>query len=232
MIGLSVCCHDWSVCVLSWLACLCVVMIGLSVLSVRAAGNLRQEAVARSEAATTPRTPRTARTDTATTPRSAVDSYTPFSQSEAVSTHISASETEQKRSGGTESTSRSRTIRTRSSHDSESSIAEDIPDGSYTHKEASPSPDKRMDSSDDTIINSSVNEEDETEVRSKGKKSPVGRLLPPGNSPLPQPWSHKTGSESESEESVSHTGQMSFRGQRWLGCALCVAVLWDPARWV
>lgn len=111
-------------------------------------------------------------------------------------------------------------------------MPEDIPDGSELSQRV-PSPDKRLDSSDDTIINSSVNEEEETEgrSRSKGKKSPVGRLLPPGNSPLPQPWSRKTGSESESEESVSHTGQPSLGGcghcrfsDHVLWCCLLVVV--------
>ncbi|KAL8608223.1 hypothetical protein ACOMHN_016678 [Nucella lapillus] len=170
---------------------------------VKASGNLRPEAGARSENAATPRT------DTATTPRSAVDSYTAFSQSEAVSTHISGSESEKKSSPAGNSTPRSRAPRLGSS---ETSIAEDVPDGSEIPTQADSSPEKR-DSSDDTIVNSSVNEEDETEVptrgSSKGKKSPVGRLLPPGNSPLPQPWSRKTGSESESEESVSHTETQS-----------------------
>lgn len=166
------------------------------------------------------------------TPRSAVDSYTPFSQSEAVSTHISASESDHKRSGTESSNSRSRAPRSRLSQTTESSVPEDIPDGSELSQRV-PSPDKRLDSSDDTIINSSVNEEEETEgrSRSKGKKSPVGRLLPPGNSPLPQPWSRKTGSESESEESVSHTGQPSLGGcgrcrfsDRVLWCCLLVVV--------
>ena len=63
---------------------------------------------------------------------------------------------------------------------------------------------KHTDTCDGT--NGTTSEGEDSVIRRKGKKSAVGRLLPPGNSPLPQPWSHKTGSESESEESVSHTG--------------------------
>lgn len=72
-----------------------------------------------------------------------------------------------------------------------------------------------QDSSDDTIINSSVNEDYADTFEHDGsvsasvasrKKLPVGKLLPQGKSPLPSPWSRKAGSESESEDSISHTG--------------------------
>ncbi|XP_076454897.1 centrosome-associated protein 350-like isoform X2 [Babylonia areolata] len=128
-------------------------------------GNLRAEVASRPEKVSTPRT---ARTDPASTPRSAVDSYTPFSQSEAVSTHITASASDKK--SPTDSSTRSRAPGTRSS---ETSIAEDVADGSEVPTQLESSPDRRVDSSDDTIINSSVNEEEEAESRSKGKKSPV-----------------------------------------------------------
>lgn len=96
---------------------------------------------------------------------------------------------------------------------SESSIPEDIPDGAgASHPTSGRGKQQMLDSSDETIINSSVNEEEEADSpgHDRGKKSSVGRLLPPGNSPLPVPWSRKTGSESESEESVSHTGESLY----------------------
>lgn len=133
--------------------------------------------------------------------------------SDAISTHISSSK-KSYTADFTESAASHVTGHHKGSPQnsgSESSIPEDVQSGSAEEGQTS-SPEKQptADSSDDTIINSSLNEEEESESppgRTKGKKSPVGRLLPPGNSLLPQPWSRKTGSESESEESVSHTGQ-------------------------
>ncbi|GFR60073.1 centrosome-associated protein 350 [Elysia marginata] len=96
---------------------------------------------------------------------------------------------------------------------SESSIPEEVPSASSEEKK------KMVDSSDDTLINSSANDDyadtfepDATSasLANQRKKSPVGKLLPQGNSPLPTPWSRsKTGSESESEDSISHTETMS-----------------------
>ena len=48
-----------------------------------------------------------------------------------------------------------------------------------------------------------------------GMTSPVGRLLSVIHSPLARPWSRRTVSESESEESVSHTGQSAPRERLW-----------------
>ncbi|CAL1535795.1 unnamed protein product [Lymnaea stagnalis] len=90
---------------------------------------------------------------------------------------------------------------------SESSIPEEIP---------SVEKQKAQDSGDDTIITSIANDDYADTFEHEGpssvsnrRKSPVGKLLPQGNSPLPSPWSRKTGSESESEDSISHTETLS-----------------------
>ncbi|GFN76393.1 centrosome-associated protein 350 [Plakobranchus ocellatus] len=116
-------------------------------------------------------------------------------------------------SGGDARKAKPRTQTATTASGSESSIPEEVPSASSEEKK------KAHDSSDDTLINSSANddyadtfEHDATPVSlaNQRKKSPVGKLLPQGNSPLPTPWSRsKTGSESESEDSISHTETMS-----------------------
>ncbi|XP_059175915.1 centrosome-associated protein 350-like [Physella acuta] len=93
---------------------------------------------------------------------------------------------------------------------SEGSIPEEVVSGTREEKQ------KADESGDDTLVNSLANEEypdtfeqDGISSMSNRRKSPVGRLLPQGNSPLPSPWSRKTGSESESEDSISHTETLS-----------------------
>ncbi|XP_012936215.1 centrosome-associated protein 350 [Aplysia californica] len=137
------------------------------------------------------------------------------SVSEAISTQLSISQTEtspdkKSRSRSERAWSREDNKRSPGASGSESSIPEEVPTGTAQEKQ------KALDSSDDTLINSSANddyadtfEQDGTASVTSRKKSSVGKLLPQGNSPLPSPWSRKTGSESESEDSISHTETLS-----------------------
>ncbi|XP_071097553.1 centrosome-associated protein 350-like [Haliotis cracherodii] len=130
---------------------------------------------------------------------------TSFTQkSDAISTQISATRTER-----SEKRSRGERSRSPAASGSEGSIPEEIPARSDEGSTSSP------EKNDDTIVNSSAVDdynndtfEQDTTVTSR-KKSPVGRFLPQGSSPLPSPWSRKGGSESESEDSISHTETLS-----------------------
>ncbi|BFZ05882.1 hypothetical protein BsWGS_08921 [Bradybaena similaris] len=73
-----------------------------------------------------------------------------------------------------------------------------------------------VDSSDETLVNSSANDDyvdtfepDGLSVTTSHKKSSVSKRILRGSSPLPSPWSRRTGSESESEDSISHTETVS-----------------------
>ncbi|RUS88461.1 hypothetical protein EGW08_003798 [Elysia chlorotica] len=147
--------------------------------------------------------------------------------SEVISTQLSMSQSDSDNNGGRSRTKTSvitsATGATADKHKSRSHVANTAASGSESSipEEVPSAEDKKkaLDSSDDTLINSSANddyadtfEHDMTpaSVTNLRKKSPVGKLLPQGNSPLPTPWSRsKTGSESESEDSISHTETMS-----------------------
>ncbi|XP_055897249.1 centrosome-associated protein 350-like isoform X3 [Biomphalaria glabrata] len=129
--------------------------------------------------------------------------------SEVISTQLSTAESVREKRSRSESKEMDKTNSSVASG-SESSIPEDIPPSSRHDKH------KAQDSGDDTVINTTINEDyPDTFERelpssiSSRRKSPVGKLLPHTNSPLPSPWSRKPGSESESEDSISHTETLS-----------------------
>ncbi|KAH9508836.1 hypothetical protein Btru_050193 [Bulinus truncatus] len=130
--------------------------------------------------------------------------------SEVISTQLSAAESVSEKRTRSDSNEVIKTASSPVASGSESSIPEDIPTGSRNEKQ------KAQDSGDDTAVTSAAIddypdtfEHDMPSSMSSRRKSPVGRLLPQGNSPLPSPWSRKPGSESESEDSISHTETLS-----------------------
>lgn len=79
-----------------------------------------------------------------------------------------------------------------------------------------------IDSSDETLVNSSANDDyvdtfepDGLPITTSHKKSSVSKRILRGSSPLPSPWSRRTGSESESEDSISHTGKILYFCACW-----------------
>ncbi|XP_041369812.1 centrosome-associated protein 350-like [Gigantopelta aegis] len=102
---------------------------------------------------------------------------------------------------------------------SDGSIPEEISSKSNESEDISitASPEKRMPLSHEvTSVAASVDGyendtfEGDTSTNVSHKKSPVRRkLMPAGSSPLPSPFFHKAGSESESEDSISHTETLS-----------------------
>ncbi|XP_055958069.1 centrosome-associated protein 350 [Patella vulgata] len=96
---------------------------------------------------------------------------------------------------------------------SDLSIPEEVPSATDLSVVTPDKQNKINDSSDDTIVNSSVNDEYtnetfEADTSVSRRQKPLKRYLPSG-SPLPSPWSRRTGSESESEDSISHTDTVS-----------------------
>ncbi|XP_046543377.1 LOW QUALITY PROTEIN: centrosome-associated protein 350-like [Haliotis rubra] len=133
-------------------------------------------------------------------------SYT--QKSDAISTQISATRTER-----SEKRSRGERSRSPAASGSEGSIPEEIPARSDEGSTSSP------EKNDDTIVQIQASVVDDynndialsrTPLLTPSRKKSLGGgwFLPQGSSPLPSPpWSRKGGSESESEDSISHTGK-------------------------